>query len=63
MPVTYEKTYRPVCINIDAELLGRLDEYQSRSMSRTKHIHAALELYLDHLFETDARKSVWLTVK
>lgn len=61
MPVTYDRTYRPVCINIDADLPGCLDEYQSRSMSGTKHMHAALELYLEHLHKTEAKKSVWMT--
>ena len=61
MTVIYEKTYRPIHLNVDAELLGRLDEYRSNAMPRSKHIHAAIELYLDHLEKTGARKSVWLT--
>jgi hypothetical protein len=47
MAIIYERTYRPVYLNVDAELLGRLDEYKSTAMPRSKHIHAALELYLD----------------
>lgn len=58
MAVIYDKTYRPVNTLVDAELLGQLDEYKG-SMSRTKHIHAALELYVEHLRKTGARKSVW----
>ena len=60
MAVIYEKTYRPIHVNVDAELLGQLDEYRSPSMPRSQHIHAALRLYLDHLEKHDARKSVWL---
>lgn len=44
MAVTYDKTYRPIHLNVDADLLGRLDEYRSPSMPRSQHIHAALEL-------------------
>lgn len=61
MAVIYDKTYRPIHLNVDAELLGQLDEYKSASMPRTKHIHAALELYVEHLRKKGARKSVWTT--
>jgi len=60
MAVIYEKTYRPIHLNVDADLLGKLDEYRSNAMPRSKHIHAAIELYLDHLEKAGARKSVWL---
>ena len=63
MAVIYEKTYRPIHLNVDAELLGKLDEYRSQSMPRSQHIHAALRLYLDHLEKQDTRKSVWLIGK
>jgi len=59
MPITYPKTYRPIHLNVDAHLLGRLDEYRSTSTPRSQHIHAALELYLEHLKTKGARKSVW----
>ena len=29
MAVIYDKTYRPIQLNVDADLLGRLDEYRS----------------------------------
>ena len=60
MAVTYDKTYRPIHLNVDAELLGQLDEYRSPSMPRSQHIHVALRMYLEHLKEQDTRKSVWL---
>jgi metal-responsive CopG/Arc/MetJ family transcriptional regulator len=59
MAVIYEKTYRPIHLNVDADLLGRLDDYRSATMPRSKLIHAALEHYLDHLQKTGARKSTW----
>lgn len=59
MAVIYDKTYRPIHLNVDASLLARLDEYKSASMSRSKHIHAALEMYVEHLRKKGARKSIW----
>ena len=59
MPVVYEKTYRPIYLNVDAQILGQLDEYRSSSMPRSKHIHAALEMYIHHLNKTNATKGVW----
>jgi metal-responsive CopG/Arc/MetJ family transcriptional regulator len=59
MAVIYDKTYRPVNLNVDAELLGRLDAYKTGTISRSRLIHAALELYLEHLEHNGARKSTW----
>ena len=59
MTVIYDKTYRPVNLNVDAELLGRLDEYKTGTMTRSKLIHAALELYLEHLQANTSRKPTW----
>jgi metal-responsive CopG/Arc/MetJ family transcriptional regulator len=59
MAVTYDKTYRPIHLNVDAELLGRLDEYRSTTMPRSQLIHAALEHYLEHLQTNGTRKSTW----
>ena len=59
MAIIYDKTYRPVNLNVDADLLGRLDEYRSSSMTRSKLIHAAIELYLEHLEQSGARKATW----
>lgn len=59
MTVIYEKTYRPVHLDVDADLLGRLDQYRSSSMPRSKLIHAAIELYLQHLEKSGARKATW----
>ena len=63
MAVIYEKTYRPIHLNVDAELLGQLDEYRSQSMPRSQHIHAALRMYVEHLQKQNTRKSVWLIDK
>jgi hypothetical protein len=62
MAIVYDKTYRPVNLNVDAELLGRLDAYKTGTITRSKLIHAALELYLEHLQRQGARKSTWSIV-
>ncbi len=59
MPVTYNKTYRPIHLNVDANLLGRLDEYRSASTPRSQYIHAAIELYLEHLEQQGRVKTTW----
>lgn len=59
MTIIYDKTFRPVYLNMDATILGELDEYRSTSMPRSKHIHEALVLYLEHLKQTEKRKSIW----
>lgn len=59
MSVIYSKTYRPVNLNVDADLLGRIDAYKTAAMPRSKLIHAALELYLEYLQKNGARKSTW----
>lgn len=59
MAVIYDKTYRPVHLNVDAELLAELDEYRTGLMPRSKHIHAALEMYLAHL-KKHGRRTVWV---
>ncbi len=59
MAIVYDKTYRAIHLNVDAALLGQLDEYRSTSTPRTQHIHKALAMYLDHLRKTGVKKSVW----
>ena len=59
MAVIYDKTFRPIHLNIDATILGELDEYRSGTMSRSKHIHEALVLYLEYLNKKGVRKSIW----
>jgi hypothetical protein len=59
MVVKYDRTYRPIHLNVDADLLGRLDEYKSAKMPRSRLIHAALEHYLEHLQKQGVQKSTW----
>ena len=59
MAVIYDKTYRPVNLNVDAELLGRLDAYKTGTRTRARLIHEAIALYLEHLEKQGARKSTW----
>jgi metal-responsive CopG/Arc/MetJ family transcriptional regulator len=59
MPVKYDKTYRPIHLNVYANLLGRLDEYRSASTARSQHIHEAIELYIEHLEQQGRVKNTW----
>lgn len=59
MAIIYKKTFKPVHINLDAELLGRLDEYRSSECSRTRLIHEAIELYLKKLEDPPEVKKIW----
>lgn len=59
MAIIYDKTFRPIHLNVDAKILGELDEYRSASMSRSKHIHQALVLYLEYLKKKGVRRTVW----
>jgi metal-responsive CopG/Arc/MetJ family transcriptional regulator len=59
MAVIYDKTYRPVNLNVDAELLAQLDAYKTGTRTRAKLIHEAIALYLEHLEKHGARKSTW----
>lgn len=40
------KTYRPVCVNVDADLLDRVDAHRAPDQPRSRIIHEALERYL-----------------
>ncbi len=57
--IQYEKSYKGVLVNFDVEVLGKLDQYKSADKGRTRLIHEAVELYVDHLEATRARKSIW----
>lgn len=56
---TNRTTYRAMHMNVDAELLGELDTYRTEGMSRVKHVHAALRLYLTHLKGKNGRSMDW----
>ncbi len=59
MAIIYRKTFKPVHVNMDAELLGRLDEYRCSERSRTQLIHEAIELYLEKLENPQETKGIW----
>lgn len=53
------KTYRPIHVNVESELLERLDEYKGPLTPRSKLIHEAIKCYLTSLDNTDVRKKNW----
>jgi len=61
MAIKYDKTYRAIHMNIDANVLAAIDEYKSTARPRTKLFHDALEMYIIHLQATNVIKSAWST--
>lgn len=57
----YEKTYKPVLVNFDIRVLAKIDQYKGPNSSRTKLIHDAIELYVEHLEKKGERKSSWVS--
>jgi len=50
------KTYRPIHLNVESNLLARLDQYKRFDKPRSRLIHEAIELYLETLERSNARK-------
>lgn len=53
------KTYRPVHVNVESNLLARLDQYKGFDKPRSRLIHEAIELYLETLERSNARRKQW----
>jgi metal-responsive CopG/Arc/MetJ family transcriptional regulator len=60
--ITYEKTYKPIHVNMDATLLARLDAYKSSVRPRSKLVHEAVEHYLKVLEQSNEPTAIWLSV-
>ena len=54
------KTYRPIHVNVESDLLARLDQYKAFDKPRSRLIHEAIEQYLVTLEQSNARKKQWL---
>ena len=57
----YIKTYRPIHVNVDSDLLLRLDQYKGYYTPRSKLIHEAIKHYLVMLEEANIPKTNWST--
>ena len=53
------KTYRPIHINMESDLLYRLDKYKGDGKHRSTLIHEAVYMYVDHLEKTGVRPKRW----
>lgn len=53
------KTYRPVHLNMQSDLLYSLDRYKGDGTHRSQLIHEAIRFYIDHLEKTGARTKRW----
>lgn len=54
------KTYRPIHVNVESDLLARLDQYKGFDKPRSRLIHEAIEQYLVTLERSNPRKKQWL---
>jgi len=54
------KAYRPIHVNVESDLLARLDQYKAFDTPRSRLIHEAIEQYLVTLEQSNARKKQWL---
>ena len=55
------KTYRPIHINMNSELLYRLDAYKGEGKHRSQLIHEAVQFYISHLEESGVRTKRWIS--
>ncbi|CUH70083.1 hypothetical protein TL5118_04058 [Thalassovita autumnalis] len=53
------KTYRPVNLNMDSELLMKLDQHKHSGKPRSQLIHEAIEHYLVVLDRNASRQRQW----
>lgn len=53
------KTYRPIHINMESDLLYRLDAYKGEGKHRSQLIHEAVLFYISHLEQTGVRTKRW----
>ena len=53
------KTYRPVHLNMQSDLLYDLDMYKGDGKNRSQLIPEAVRFYIDHLEQTGVRPKRW----
>ena len=56
------KTYRPIHVNMDSDLLYRLDAYKGEGKHRSQLIHEAVQFYISHLEKSDVRPKRWISI-
>lgn len=55
----YIKTYRPIHINMESDLLFSLDRFKGDGKHRSQLIHEAVRFYLNHLEKCSVRPKRW----
>ena len=56
------KTYRPIHVNMESDLLFRLDAYKGKGKHRSQLIHEAVIFYISHLEQTGVRTKRWISI-
>ena len=56
------KTYRPIHVNMESQLLYRLDAYKGDGKPRSQLIHEAVQFYITHLEQSDVRTKRWISI-
>lgn len=56
------KTYRPIHVNMESQLLYRLDAYKGDGKHRSQLIHEAVMFYISHLEQSDVRTKRWISI-
>ncbi|WP_300550184.1 hypothetical protein [Roseovarius sp.] len=55
------KTYRPIHVNMESDLLYRLDSYKDEGKHRSHLIHEAVLFYISHLEKAGVRTKRWIS--
>jgi len=53
------KTYRPIHVNMESDLLFRLDAYKGEGKYRSQLIHEAVDMYVQELERGGDRTKKW----
>jgi metal-responsive CopG/Arc/MetJ family transcriptional regulator len=55
------KTYRPIHVNMESDLLMRLDRFKGVGKHRSQLIHEAVDMYVDQLEKRGVRPKKWFS--
>lgn len=55
------KTYRPIHVNMESDLLMRLDRFKGVGTHRSQLIHEAVYMYVDQLEKRGVRPKKWFS--
>lgn len=55
------KTYRPIHVNMESDLLMRLDRFKGVGKYRSELIHEAVHMYVDQLEKRGVKPKKWFS--